>query len=135
MADETKKAPRATVEREDEKRAADDARTDDKAQAGTAPGATASESAKDGAKDAATPKVSGFDKAASWVHKTFPGNENAFFGGVCGLIVAILILFIGFWSTLLIVLVVLVGVAIGQQADGNPKIIRAVSRFFEDRRH
>ena len=64
--------------------------------------------------------------------RTFPGHENAFLGGVCGFLVAIVMAAIGFWRTLLLVLLVLIGVAIGQQADGDPKILRALGKIFRD---
>ena len=50
----------------------------------------------------------------------------------CGILFAILIFTIGFWRTLLLVLLVLIGVAIGQQADGDPKILRALGKIFRD---
>ena len=49
-----------------------------------------------------------------------------------GVILATLLLTIGFWRTLLLVLLVLIGVAIGQQADGDPKILRALGKIFRD---
>lgn len=72
--------------------------------------------------------------ARSWFRQSFPGHEHAVFGGICGLVVAILVFAIGFWKTLFIVICVLVGVAIGQYADGNTTVVRAISRFFSDNR-
>lgn len=72
--------------------------------------------------------------AQGWLHATFPGHENAALGGLCGLVVAILVFAIGFWQTLFVTICVLVGVAIGQYADGNPKVVRAVSKLFQDNR-
>ena len=60
----------------------------------------------------------------------FPGHENAVFGGICGLVVAVLVFAIGFLRTLFVLLCVLVGVAIGQYLDGNPIVVKAVRKFF-----
>lgn len=67
---------------------------------------------------------------SSWVSKTFPGHEKAFWGGMCGLVVALAVFVIGVWRTVLIVALVLVGVAVGQLFDGDPKIINLVRRFL-----
>ena len=55
-------------------------------------------------------------------------HPHAFYFGVLGLVLALLIFWIGFFRTLLIVLLVVVGVAIGQWYDGDPKIINAVKK-------
>jgi len=65
-----------------------------------------------------------------WLSSNFPGHENAVFGGICGLVVALLIFIIGFWKALFVVICVLVGVAIGQYMDGNPTVVKAFRRFF-----
>lgn len=67
-----------------------------------------------------------------WVHRTFPGHEHAFYGGVGALIVALLTFIIGFWRMLLICVLVFIGVAIGQVLDGDPKIIRTITSLFEN---
>lgn len=67
----------------------------------------------------------------TWLKETFPGNENAVLGGVAGLIVACLFFAIGFARTLFIVVLVLAGVALGQIADGDPKLIRAIQKFIK----
>lgn len=59
------------------------------------------------------------------------GHDYALLGGLAGLIVAILMFTVGFWQTLVIVLLVLVGVAVGQLIDGDPKIINFVRNLFE----
>lgn len=75
--------------------------------------------------------VSGFfDKISRWISETFPGHENAVMLGLAGFVVAVLLFAIGFWRTLLITLFVVVGVAIGQVLDGDPKILRAVQRWL-----
>jgi uncharacterized membrane protein len=65
-----------------------------------------------------------------WLSNNFPGHENAVFGGICGLIVAVLVFAIGFWQTLFVVICVLIGVAIGQYLDGNPTVVKAFRRMF-----
>ena len=52
----------------------------------------------------------------AWIHDHFPGHENAFIGGVCGLLTAILFFNLGFWRTLILIILVIVGVAIGQRS-------------------
>ena len=66
----------------------------------------------------------------SWVSRTFPGHEKAFWGGVAGLLVAIVLFWIGLFRTVVIVLLVGIGVAAGQVAEGDPKLIRALQKFF-----
>ncbi len=70
------------------------------------------------------------EATAAWLSGNFPGHENAVFGGICGLIVAVLVFAIGFLRTLFVLLCVLVGVAIGQYLDGNPTVVKAVRKFF-----
>ena len=72
--------------------------------------------------------------ARAWLHRSFPGHENAVVWGFIGLIVAILIFIVGFWRTLFVALVVAVGVAFGQYLDGDPKIWRALKGIFNDNR-
>lgn len=72
-------------------------------------------------------------KIVLWVHQAFPGHEHAFYGGVIGLVVAILFILLDFWVTLEIVIFSVAGVAIGQLFDGNPRIIRAIRSLFEPR--
>lgn len=72
----------------------------------------------------------GASRVFSWVRRTFPGHENAFWGGVCGLLAAIVFFAIGFWRTVVIVALVVVGVALGQMLDGDSKIVEAVRRIF-----
>ena len=136
MSDEFTKAPRAKVEAEEPRQHQDEQR-----EASQAPGAqqdvasagTSQEgAAQAGAKNDQSAQ-NGVNRASAWVSRTFPGHENAFLGGVCGLLVAIVMAAIGFWRTLLLVILVLIGVAIGQQADGDPKILRALGKRFRDR--
>ncbi|WP_082667208.1 DUF2273 domain-containing protein [Tractidigestivibacter scatoligenes] len=133
MSDEFTKAPRAKVEAEEpqvhqvEK---DEESTPRSAEQSPSPtGAPHGDAAGDGVADS----QNGVGKASAWVSRTFPGHENAFLGGVCGFLVAIVMAAIGFWRTLLLVILVLIGVAIGQQADGDPKILRTLGKLFRDR--
>lgn len=72
----------------------------------------------------------GANRVFSWVRRTFPGHENAFWGGVCGLLAAVVFFAIGFWRTVVIVVLVVVGVALGQVLDGDSKIVDALRRLF-----
>lgn len=65
-----------------------------------------------------------------WVRRTFPGHEKAFWGGVLGLLVALVFFAIGFFRTLLIAILVVAGVAVGQLLDGDPKLINLVRKFL-----
>lgn len=67
---------------------------------------------------------------SGWLADNFPGHEYAVFGGLCGLVVAILVFVIGFWQAIFLAICVTVGVAIGQYVDGNPTVVRFVRRFF-----
>ena len=71
-----------------------------------------------------------FQTISEWVHRTFPGHVHAFMGGVIAFFVAVLMIAIGPLYSIVIFLVVLVGVAIGQYLDGDPKIVRMVSGLF-----
>lgn len=119
MADEKDRKPKVEVE-----------------QGEKAPGAEADATAP---KAGATPKADADAGAAlrgagsrvrSWVGATFPGNENAFWGGVVGLVAALVLIAIGPWYAFVIAVLVLAGVAVGQLVDGDPKIINALRRLF-----
>lgn len=121
MADD-KKAPRARVESGAPDEVVDvDARViDDGGKKGQdASEGSASQAFKDGAA-----RVNG------WVSRAFPGHENAFWGGVLGALLAVLIFWVGPVRALGVALLVVVGVAFGQVADGDPKIINLLRRFF-----
>ena len=72
--------------------------------------------------------------ASGWVHRTFAGHEHAFWGGVIALTIALLVFLIGFWRVLFIGILVLLGVAIGQFFDGDPKLIRLVRDLIDNDR-
>ena len=104
---------------------------DRQAQAGTTEAASSDTSSPDaGGKQPQKPRMT----FSEWVHKTFPGHENAFYGAMLALLVAALVFIIGVWRTLLLVVLVIVGIAIGQVFDGNPKIINAIRGLFESDR-
>ena len=84
----------------------------------------------DEAKPGANPLRNVASATTGWLSQNFPGHENAVFGGVCGLVIAILVFVIGFWQALFLALCVTVGIAIGQYVDGNPTVVRFVRRFF-----
>ena len=72
----------------------------------------------------------GASRISAWVSGTFPGNERAFWGGVVGLLAALVFFAIGFWRTVVIAVLVLVGIAVGQVLDGDPKIVNALRHIF-----
>lgn len=55
---------------------------------------------------------------------------NEFKCALMGLIIAILFLTLGFWRTILILLLVTIGKAIGQVKDNNPRILFFLRRIF-----
>ena len=69
----------------------------------------------------------------SWASKLAPGHEHALLGGIAGLLVAVLLV-VNFWFTLFAVALTVVGVAVGQAVDGDPKIINSLRRVFEEGR-
>ena len=101
-----------------------------------APAATMAQEAQAVPKEAhaaSNPIATARRSVAAWLKGNFPGHENAFIGGLVGLILILLIFAIGFWRTFVVALFVCVGIAVGQVFDGDPKIIRTVQRFLESR--
>lgn len=88
--------------------------------------------AASGASGAAGSAAAGFSRVSAWVSKTFPGHENAFWGGVLGLVAAVVLLAFGILKTLIVVVLVMAGIAVGQLVDGDPKLIRALQRLFSN---
>lgn len=134
------KKPKTTVEpvAAAKQRAAEAGTKTTSAQA--APASTASApttSAQANAGEGAGAKTGGFTSVranvGSWIRRNFPGHENAFVGGACGLLAILLIYTIGLGKTLLIALFLVGGIAIGQIFDGDPKIIRAIRHLIEAR--
>ena len=98
-----------------------------------APKAAAGAAAGSGTAGSGTdPAAAGFSHVSAWVSKTFPGHENAFWGGVLGLLAAIVLLAFGIFKTLILVVLVVAGIAVGQLVDGDPKLIRALQRLFSN---
>ncbi len=75
-----------------------------------------------------------FGKVSAWFKRTFPGKEYAVIFGFLGFVIAVLIFIIGVWRALIAAAFVTVGVAVGQIADGDPKIVRTIRRFISNRR-
>lgn len=116
MADE--RIPRAKVETEKAPQAAD-ARREDGAPASEGGPQTVGEAVRDGSA-----------RLFSWVRRTFPGHEHAFWGGILGFVAALLFLALGLWRALVIVVLVVVGVAVGQALDGDSRIVDLIRRIF-----
>jgi uncharacterized membrane protein len=70
----------------------------------------------------------------AWVRRTFPGHVHAFWGAVVAVVVALLTFAIGLPRMLLIAILVLIGIALGQVLDGDPKIIRTIRDLFSSDR-
>ncbi len=70
------------------------------------------------------------ERATAFADGIFPGHGNAILWGVIGFLAALLIFVLGFWRTLFIAFLVLVGVAFGQYLDGDPKIVRALMNLI-----
>lgn len=56
-------------------------------------------------------------------------HKGAFVGGLIGLIIALLILVIGFWKALLVLFLVGGGIVLGMAIDGNNMIKSSMDRF------
>lgn len=69
-------------------------------------------------------------KATAFADGVAPGHGNEIFWGFMGFVCAILVFILGFWQTLFVAFLVVVGVAFGQYLDGDPKIIRALMRLI-----
>lgn len=62
----------------------------------------------------------------AWLSRNFPGHEHAAMGGICGLVIALLLFVIGVWRTLLIALLMGIGVAVGLYVDGDERMVAAL---------
>lgn len=69
-------------------------------------------------------------QASAWLDGVAPGHGNAILFGIAGGVVALVILYVGFFQALLIAILVFAGVAFGQWLDGDPVIIDALSRLL-----
>ena len=56
-------------------------------------------------------------------------HKGAFIGGIIGLIIALLILIIGFWKAVLVFLLIGAGIFIGMVIDGNTTIKNSINKF------
>lgn len=125
---ETDRTPKAKVEL-GTPAPAPKAQTDDGAKGKAGAGAAAGSGTAGSGTD---PAAAGLSHVSAWVSKTFPGHENAFWGGVLGLLAAIVLLAFGIFKTLILVVLVVAGIAVGQLVDGDPKLIRALQRLFSN---
>ncbi len=98
---------------------------------GTAPGPAApAPEAAPAAQPAEAPSRCPASLMASSLRESLRGHEHAFLGGVAGLVVALAIYAVGIVPTLVTLALVALGVALGQLADGDPKLIELVRRLF-----
>ena len=95
-----------------------------------APGPTGPEAPADEGQSLGDAARSGVSRLRAWVARSFPGHEHAFWGGVCGLLAAVLLFAIGLWRAIVVAVLVTLGVAAGQAIDGDARIVRAVRRLF-----
>lgn len=72
------------------------------------------------------------DNATGQLEHVFPGHGTEAFWACVGFVCALLILWIGFWRTLVIVLFVVAGIAFGQYLEGDPKILNAIKSWFDN---
>lgn len=56
-------------------------------------------------------------------------HKGGFLGGLVGLIIALLILIIGFWKALVVLILVGIGIILGMAIDGNNMIKNSMDRF------
>lgn len=70
------------------------------------------------------------NSATAWFNGIAPGYGNTIFFGLMGLIIAVVILSVGFFPALLIAFLVLCGVAFGQWLDGRPTVFDGIKQFF-----
>ena len=79
------------------------------------------------------PQPGVWTRLSTWFATTFPHSRNAVLGGICGLVVALLLFSVGLLKTLVIALLVTIGVACGQYADGDPKLVNLVRELMKCR--
>lgn len=98
-----------------------------------AAGAQATDKAQTTVESSAPAGAGVLDRLSAWFAETFPRSRCAVLGGLAGLVVALLLFWIGVLKTLVIVVLVVVGVAIGQYLDGDPRLIRIVQGLVKRR--
>ncbi len=96
-------------------------------------GAAPTPSAAEAASQARAPQPGTWMRFSAWFSSAFPHSRNAVIGGVCGLVVALLLFTIGLFKTLVIAALVTIGVACGQYADGDPKLVNLVRELMKRR--
>ena len=79
------------------------------------------------------PQPGAWTRLSTWFATTFPHSRNAVLGGICGLVVALLLFSVGLLKTLVIALLVTIGVACGQYTDGDPKLVNLVRELMKRR--
>ena len=80
--------------------------------------------------EAVDPKVEGTG-AAIWSYAVC--HPNTTLGAVAGFVLAVLVLTLGLWDTLVIAFFVLIGAVIGQIRDGENGIVNFFGRLFSGR--
>ncbi len=70
----------------------------------------------------------------AWLPRVLSGHEHAALGGLCGLLIAVLVFVVGFWRTLFVTVLVVVGVAVGQYLDGDPRLVKLVRKVLAELR-
>ena len=110
--------------------AGDAARAQARSQQGPEPaGPSAGEARGDAAQGHHAKPVTG--TAGRWLSEAFPACRGSVLGGAVGLVTAVMLLTIGVWRTLVIVVLVALGIVVGQYVDGDPKMIRAIQRLLK----
>jgi uncharacterized membrane protein len=71
-----------------------------------------------------------FDQIASWMRE----NPGKTVGVAIGFIVGVLLFAVGWWKTLIILILVLVGYIIGKSRDENISVIDLITSFFRRNR-
>ena len=137
----TFKAPRAIVEQIDAGKgvvAAPDADWRDAAnrsaqRASQAPDAPDSEVVPDDHKGFQQATVGFFDRLGRTIWAYADAHPHAVLYGLAGFVLAVLILVIGLWDTIVITVFVFVGTVIGEMVDGDSAAVNAIRRFFDGR--
>ncbi len=71
-----------------------------------------------------------FDQIASWMRE----NPGKTVGVAVGFIVGVLLFTVGWWKTLIILILVLIGYIIGKSRDENISVIDMITSFFRRNR-
>lgn len=64
-----------------------------------------------------------------FIIQSYKERPNTFKWTLAGIIISILIMYIGFWKAMMISAVVLVANIIGQLIDGNPRLLQALDKI------